>query len=194
MAIDAFLGPAHVSAVIGSRPYEGFARKFRRPVVITGFEPLDVMQATLMAVRQLNEGRHEVENQYRRVVTRDGNARARALVDEVFETCPSFEWRGLGRVPYSALRIRERYAAHDAERRFELLDRGARDVKACACPSILRGVARPTDCRLFGTACTPDNPLGSCMVSSEGACAAYWSYGRFRRGAGSAVAAAGEVA
>ena len=157
-------------------------------MVIAGFEPLDVMQATLMLIRQINEGRHEVENQYRRVVTRDGNVKATSLVAEVFELRPSFEWRGLGEVPYSALRIRERFAAFDAERRFTLDIGKGRDVKGCACPAILRGTATPRDCKLFGTVCTPDNPMGSCMVSSEGSCAAYWTYGRFR-GRASEVAA-----
>ena len=181
VSIDAFLGPSHVSSIIGSQPYEFFAEEFQRPVVIAGFEPLDVMQAALMAIRQLNEGRHEVENQYIRVVTREGNRKAQALVADVFELRPSFEWRGLGLVPYSALRIKQAYAAFDAERRFHIVTRPARDAKSCECPSILRGAKKPTDCKLFGTVCTPDNPIGSCMVSSEGACAAYWSYGRFRQ-------------
>lgn len=180
VAIDAFLGPSHVSSIIGSAPYEFFAEEFRRPVVIAGFEPLDVMQATLMLVRQINEGRCDVENQYRRVVTRDGNRKAQNLVSEVFELRRSFEWRGLGEVPYSALMIKKAYEAFDAEKRFAISPQKGTDVKACECPAILRGVKKPTDCKLFGTVCTPDNPMGSCMVSSEGACAAYWSYGRFR--------------
>ncbi len=139
------------------------------------------MQATLMAIRQLNEGRHEVENQYVRVVTRDGNVKAQELVAEVLELRPSFEWRGLGEVPHSALRIRDAYEAFDAEKRFGIETRPSRDAKSCECPSILRGEKKPTDCKLFGTVCTPDNPIGSCMVSSEGACAAYWTYGRFRQ-------------
>ena len=178
--IDGFLGPSHVSAIIGSRPYQFFAEEFQKPVVIAGFEPLDVMQSALMIIRQINEGRAEVENQYTRVVTPEGNLKAQALVAEVFELRPAFEWRGLGEVPYSALRIREAFAALDAERRFEITPRTSRDVKGCECPAILRGVKKPTDCKLFGTVCTPDNPIGSCMVSSEGACAAYWSYGRHR--------------
>jgi len=181
--IDAFLGPSHVSSVIGSEPYEFFAEEFQRPVVIAGFEPLDVMQATLMAIRQLNEGRHEVENQYARVVTREGNAKAQKLMAEVFELRVSFEWRGLGKVPYSALRIRQEFGQFDAERRFAIVTKTAPEAKSCECPSILRGAKKPTDCKLFGTVCTPDNPIGSCMVSSEGACAAYWSYGRFRQDA-----------
>ncbi len=180
VAIDGFLGPSHVSAVIGSAPYESVAEEFQRPVVIAGFEPLDVMQATLMLIRQLNEGRHEVENEYHRVVTREGNRKAQALVADVFELRKAFEWRGLGEVPSSALRIGRAYADFDAEARFALSGRRVRDVKGCECPAILRGVKKPTDCKLFGTVCTPDNPMGSCMVSSEGACAAYWTYRRFR--------------
>ncbi len=179
--IDGFLGPSHVSTVIGSQPYEFFAEEFQKPVVIAGFEPLDVMQSALMLIRQLNEGRHEVENEYTRAVTREGNRKAKALVAEVFELRRAFEWRGLGLVPYSALRIKQAYARFDAERRFDIPAVQAGEVKGCECPAIIRGVKQPTDCKLFGTVCTPDNPMGSCMVSSEGACAAYWSYGRFRR-------------
>ena len=181
VAIDGFLGPSHVSAIIGSRPYEPAAERFKRPVVIAGFEPLDVMQATLMVIRQLNEGRHEVENEYTRVVTRDGNRKAQALVAEALEMRESFEWRGLGEVPESALRIRSEYADLDAERRYAITTRKVKDAKSCECPSILRGAKKPTDCKLFGTVCTPESPIGSCMVSSEGACAAYWTYGRFRQ-------------
>jgi hydrogenase expression/formation protein HypD len=176
--IDGFLGPAHVSVVIGAQPYEYFAEEFAKPVVIAGFEPLDVMQSILMLIRQINDGRAEVENQYIRAVTRHGNETAKALVAEVFELSRSFEWRGLGDVPYSAFRIRDAYAGHDAERRFALTQGKALENKACDCPRILRGAAIPTDCRLFGTQCTPQTPLGSCMVSDEGACAAYYKYGR----------------
>jgi hydrogenase expression/formation protein HypD len=180
VSLDGFLGPSHVSSIIGSQPYEFFAEEFQRPVVIAGFEPLDVMQSILMLVRQLNEGRHEVENEYTRVVSPEGNLKAKKLVADVFEMRRAFEWRGLGLVPYSALRIKKEYREFDAEVRFPVTDTGASDVKGCECPAILRGVKRPTDCKLFGTVCTPDNPMGSCMVSSEGACAAYWTYGRFR--------------
>ncbi|MES9978101.1 MAG: hydrogenase formation protein HypD, partial [Candidatus Thiodiazotropha sp. 6PLUC5] len=180
VSIHGFFGPSHVSSVIGSRPYEFFAEEFQRPVVIAGFEPLDVMQSALMLIRQLNEGRFEVENEYTRVVTRDGNRKAQKLVADVFELRRSFEWRGLGMVPYSALRIKSDYQEFDAEQRFKIPVSQAKEVKGCECPSILRGAKRPTDCKLFGVVCTPDNPMGSCMVSSEGACAAYWSYGRFR--------------
>jgi hydrogenase expression/formation protein HypD len=178
--LDGFVGPAHVSIVIGSAPYEGFARDYRKPVVIAGFEPLDVMQAVLMLVRQVNDSRAEVENEFSRAVTRQGNAAAQAVVAEVFELRESFEWRGLGEVPYSALKIRPQFQRFDAEARFGLTYRAVPDHKQCACGEILRGVKRPTDCKLFGTVCTPENPMGSCMVSSEGACAAHYSYGRFR--------------
>jgi hydrogenase expression/formation protein HypD len=178
--IDGFVGPAHVSVVIGSQPYEHFAEEYGQPVVIAGFEPLDVMQAIRMLVRQVNEGRAEVENQFARAVTPEGNRTAQALVAEVFELRERFEWRGLGEVPYSALKIRPAYAAFDAERRFGLEYRGVPDHPQCECGAILRGVRRPADCRLFGTACTPASPMGPCMVSSEGACAAHYSYGRFR--------------
>jgi hydrogenase expression/formation protein HypD len=178
--IDGFVGPAHVSIVIGARPYEHFAAEYCKPVVIAGFEPLDVMQAILMLVRQVNEGRAEVENEFTRAVTREGNRAAQAIVSEVFELRSSFEWRGLGEVPYSALKIRPAFARFDAERRFGLVYRSVPDHKQCECGAILRGVKKPTDCKLFGTVCTPENPMGSCMVSSEGACAAHYSYGRFR--------------
>ncbi len=178
--LDGFIGPAHVSTVIGARPYEYFAEEYRKPVVIAGFEPLDVMQAILMLVRQINQGRCEVENEYSRAVSRDGNAKAQALVAEVMELRKSFEWRGLGVVPYSALRIKAAYGDFDAERRFHLPARSVPDHKACECGAILRGVKAPADCKLFGTACTPETPMGSCMVSAEGACAAHWTYGRFR--------------
>jgi len=178
--IDGFVGPAHVSIVIGSGPYEHFAEEYRKPVVIAGFEPLDVMQAVLMLVRQVNEGRAEVENEFARAVTREGNLAAQRLVAEVFELRERFEWRGLGEVPYSALKIRPAFAEFDAERRFGLVYQGVPDHKQCECGAILRGVKRPTDCKLFGTVCTPENPMGSCMVSSEGACAAHYAYGRFK--------------
>jgi len=175
-----FLGPSHVSTVIGSRPYEFVPAEYRKPVVIAGFEPLDVMQSTLMLIRQINDGRCEVENEYSRAVSRDGNVKAQALTDDVFRLRDSFEWRGLGDVPASALKIAPSFADFDAEQRFELKPVPGGDVKGCECPSILRGEKRPTDCKLFGTVCTPETPMGSCMVSSEGACAAYWSFGRFR--------------
>lgn len=178
--IDGFVGPAHVSIVIGSAPYEHFAEEYRKPVVIAGFEPLDVMQAIVMLVRQVNAGRATVENEFSRAVTPEGNLAAQKVVSEVFELRHSFEWRGLGEVPYSALRIRPAFEAFDAEKRFGLAYRSVPDHKQCECGAILRGVKKPTDCKLFGTVCTPETPMGSCMVSSEGACAAHYSYGRFR--------------
>jgi len=178
--IDGFIGPAHVSTVIGSRPYEHFAEEYRKPVVIAGFEPLDVMQAIYMLVRQVNDGRCEVENEFSRAVTREGNVKAQDRVAEVFELRRAFEWRGLSVVPDSARRLRNSYAQWDAEKRFPLPYQSVPDNKACECGAILRGVKRPQDCKLFGTVCTPENPIGSCMVSSEGACAAHYSYGRYK--------------
>ena len=180
VAIDGFIGPAHVSTVIGSRPYEFVAGEYGKPVVIAGFEPLDVMQAILMLVQQVNQARAEVENEFSRAVTREGNLKAQDRVAEVFELRREFEWRGLSVVPDSALKIRESYAAFDAERRFSLDYRVVPDNPACECGAVLRGVKRPQECKIFGTVCTPENPVGSCMVSSEGACAAHYSYGRFR--------------
>lgn len=180
LPLDGFVGPAHVSIVIGSAPYEPFAAHYRKPVVISGFEPLDVMQSILMLVRQVNEGRAVVENQFTRAVNRAGNAAAQAVTAQVFALRDSFEWRGLGEVPFSALKIRPEFASFDAEVRFGLHYRPVPDHKQCECGAILRGVKRPTDCKLFGTVCTPESPMGSCMVSSEGSCAAHYTYGRFR--------------
>ncbi|MBL8386600.1 MAG: hydrogenase formation protein HypD [Hydrogenophaga sp.] len=178
--IEGFVGPAHVSVVIGSDPYAKFAQEYRKPVVIAGFEPLDVLQAILMLVRQVNDGRTEVENEFTRAVTPKGNLNAQAVMDDVFELREAFEWRGLGTMPHSALQIREKYREYDAEARFKLGYRSVPDNKACECGAILRGVKEPRDCKIFGTVCTPENPIGSCMVSSEGACAAHYTYGRFR--------------
>ena len=178
--VDGILGPSHVSTVIGSDAYAFVPTEFARPAVIAGFEPLDVMQSVLMLIRQIAAGRCVVENQYTRAVTASGNRKAQALMDEVFAVRDTFEWRGLGFLPDSALRLADDYADLDAERRFPTTLGESREIKGCACPQILRGVKEPLDCKLFGTVCTPDNPMGSCMVSSEGACAAYWSYGRFR--------------
>lgn len=178
--LDGFIGPAHVSTIIGSRPYEFFAEEYRKPVVIAGFEPLDVMQAIKMLIRQVNEGRAEVENEFARAVSREGNLKAQELVAEVFEMRKTFEWRGLRVLPYSALRIRSTFGEFDAEKRFPLGYASVADHKACECGAILRGVKRPQDCKIFGTVCTPENPVGSCMVSSEGACAAHYTYGRYK--------------
>lgn len=182
-ALDGLLGPSHVSSVIGSKPYAFIPERYGKPVVIAGFEPLDVMQATWMLIQQMEAGRCQVENQYTRVVSEQGNLKAQALVNEVFSQRDQFAWRGLGTIAGSALQLREAFYPFDTERRFALssVDTDERtDNKACECPAILRGEKKPTDCRLFDRVCTPENPMGSCMVSSEGACAAYYSYGRFR--------------
>jgi hydrogenase expression/formation protein HypD len=176
--VDGFIGPSHVSAVIGSDPYEFFAEEYQKPVVIAGFEPLDVLQAIRMLVAQLNTGRACVENQFTRGVTPEGNRLAQDLIAEVLELRPSFEWRGLGELPYSGLRIRGTYGDLDAERRFAMRFEPATENAACQCPAIIRGVKKPTDCAIFGAVCTPRNPVGSCMVSAEGACAAYYKYRR----------------
>ena len=183
--LDGCIGPAHVSTIIGSEPYQFVATEHRRPLVIAGFEPLDVLQAISMLIRQINAGKAEVENEYTRAVSAQGNQKAQRLTDEVFVLRPSFEWRGLGRLPDSALQIRSDFAAWDAEQRFAIQQIRAADHKACACGEVLRGIKQPQDCTVFGTACTPDHPLGSCMVSAEGACAAHYHYGRFRQAAAS---------
>ncbi len=176
--VDGFIGPSHVSTIIGSRPYEYFAAEYQRPVVIAGFEPLDVLQAILMLVRQINEGRACVENQFTRGVTRAGNHKAQALVADVLELRPRFSWRGLGELPYSGLRIKPAYRAFDAEHRFAIAGHAVTENAACQCPAIIRGVKKPTDCAIFGTVCTPRDPIGACMVSAEGACAAHYKYRR----------------
>ena len=178
-----FLGPAHVSTVIGSDAFAPFVARHGKPVVIAGFEPLDVMQAILMLIRQINDGRAVVENEYTRAVSPAGNRKAQDLMARVFTLRDPFEWRGLGLLPASALALRDQFAAFDAERRFAIGYRPAQDHQGCACGAILRGLAEPRDCRLFGTACTPSHPLGACMVSSEGACAAVYAYGQ-HKGAG----------
>ncbi|MCB1793746.1 MAG: hydrogenase formation protein HypD [Candidatus Competibacteraceae bacterium] len=179
--VDGFIGPAHVSTVIGTRAYEFVATEYRRPLVIAGFEPLDVLQSILMLVRQINASEARVENEYTRAVGVDGNRKAQQWMDEVFEVRPSFEWRGLGELPNSALAIRPAFADWDTERRFAVPAIQASDHKACACGEVLRGVKRPEECKVFASACSPDHPLGSCMVSAEGACAAHYHYGRFRQ-------------
>ena len=176
MRLDAFIGPGHVSTVIGCRPYVFVAREYRKPIVIAGFEPLDLLQALVMVLRQLHDGRAEVENQYARVVPWEGNLPALRALAEVFELRPFFEWRGLGFISQSALRLREPYAAWDAERRFEVEGVRVTDPRAAQCGEVLKGVLKPHECRLFGGDCTPERPIGALMVSSEGACAAYYSY------------------
>jgi hydrogenase expression/formation protein HypD len=180
VVLDGLIGPAHVSTIIGSQPYEFVAERYGKPVVIAGFEPLDVMQAVRMLIRQVNQGRAEVENEFTRAVSRAGNTKAQALVADVFELREQFEWRGLSVLPHSALRIREKFSEFDAEQRFAISYQPVADHKACECGAILRGVKRPQECKLFGNVCTPEYPVGSCMVSSEGACAAHYTYGRYR--------------
>ena len=175
--VQAYLGPGHVCAVMGYEEYEPIAAEFGVPIVITGFEPVDLLQGILMAVRQLEAGRHEVENQYRRVLGRSGNPAARQLIFEVFEVGDR-KWRGVGAIPRSGYRLRPEYADHDAERLFEVGDIETRESPVCISGQILRGARKPTDCPAFGGECTPQHPLGATMVSAEGACAAYFSYGR----------------
>jgi hydrogenase expression/formation protein HypD len=176
--IDGLLAPGHVSVVIGTAPYEVITTQHARPLVVTGFEPLDILQGIFMLLRQLAAGEARVENQYGRAVTQHGNPQALAAITEVFEPRASFEWRGLGSLPHSGVSIRERFATFDAERRFALVQREIADPPACQCGEVLRGEIKPWDCRLFGTTCTPTRPMGALMVSSEGACAAYHRFAR----------------
>lgn len=181
LKLDGFIGPGHVSTVIGTRPYEFVAGDYRKPMVVAGFEPLDILQAIYKVVKQCVEGRAEIENQYRRVVTRDGNLRSLQVLSEVFELRDYFEWRGLGSIPRSGMKLKSKYARFDAERRFNVAGLRIADPKACQCGEILKGVKKPWECKVFGTACTPETPIGSCMVSSEGACAAYYNFGRLSK-------------
>jgi|ERR1041384_291323 hydrogenase expression/formation protein HypD len=181
LKLDGFIGPGHVSTVIGTRPYEFVAGDYRKPMVVAGFEPLDILQAIYKVVKQCVEGRAEIENQYRRVVTRDGNSRSLQVLSEVFELRDYFEWRGLGSIPRSGMKLKSKYARFDAERRFNVAGLRIADPKACQCGEILKGVKKPWECKVFGTACTPETPIGSCMVSSEGACAAYYNFGRLSK-------------
>jgi hydrogenase expression/formation protein HypD len=181
LRLDGFIGPGHVSTVIGCRPYEFIASEYGKPLVTAGFEPLDILQSVYMLLQQLDEGRCEVENQYSRVVPWNGNTVALRAVSEVMELRPYFEWRGLGFISHSALRVKPSYAAYDAEKHFDLPGVRVADPKACQCGEVLKGVLKPWECKVFGTACTPETPIGTCMVSSEGACAAYYNFGRFSR-------------
>jgi hydrogenase expression/formation protein HypD len=187
MVLDGFIGPGHVSMVIGLRPYDFIARDFGKPIVVAGFEPTDLLQSVLMVLTQIAEGRAAVENQYARVVPEDGNPVSLAAIAEVYERRPSFEWRGLGEIDASGLRIRPAYAAFDAEEKFGIgYATGRRQVaepEGCACGAVMTGRIKPTACPQFGKGCTPDMPLGALMVSSEGACAAYWQYGGLRAAA-----------
>ncbi len=181
LRLDGFIGPGHVSTVIGCRPYDFIAREYGKPLVVAGFEPLDILRSIHMLLRQLAEGRSEVENQYARVVPWDGNEKALKVINETMRLRPYFEWRGLGFISHSALRVHDTYAEFDAERIFEIPGGRVADPKACQCGEVLKGVLKPWECKVFGTACTPETPIGTCMVSSEGACAAYYNFGRFTR-------------
>jgi len=181
LRLDGFIGPGHVSTVVGARPFEFIPADYGKPIVIAGFEPLDVLQSVEMILRQLAAGRCEVENQYKRVVPYEGNLRALEVMAEVFELRPHFEWRGLGFISHSGLKLSADYAELDAEVRFSIPGVRVADPKACQCGEVLKGVIKPWECKVFGTACTPERPIGTCMVSSEGACAAYYNYGRFAR-------------
>ncbi len=176
MQIDGFLGPGHVSMVVGTAPYDFIARRYRKPLVVAGFEPLDVLHSLWMVIKQLAEGRCEIENQYRRIVPDAGNRRSLAAVAKVFETREYFEWRGLGSIDHSGVRVRAEYAAFDAERKFPVPAAKIADPKSCQCGEVLKGVLKPWQCKVFGKACTPETPLGALMVSSEGACAAYYQF------------------
>ena len=176
MRIDAFIGPGHVSTVIGCRPYEWIAVNENKPVTISGFEPLDILQSIVMVLRQLNAEEAKVENQYKRVVPWEGNSAALRAMAEVFELRPYFEWRGLGFISQSALRIRDVYAQWDTERRFHVPGVRVTDPKAAQCGEVLKGVLKPHQCKLFARECTPEHPVGALMVSSEGSCAAYFNY------------------
>ena len=179
LRLDGFIGPGHVSMVIGMRPYTFIARDHGKPIIIAGFDPLDIVQSLYMIVKQISEKRAEVENQYARVVRPEGNVKALQSMARTMELRPFFEWRGMGFITHSALKLRPEFAEWDAERRFEVPGIRVADPKACQCGEVLKGVIKPWNCKVFGTACTPETPIGTCMVSSEGACAAYYNYGRF---------------
>lgn len=190
MRLDGFIGPGHVSTIIGLRPYEFIPQRYGRPVVVAGFEPTDVLQSVLMILRQLRDDDPRLENQYGRVVRDEGNRKALEILSRTMELRPYFEWRGLGFISQSALKLRSEYADFDAELIYDVPGVRVTDPKACQCGEVLKGVIKPWECRVFGTACTPETPIGTCMVSPEGACAAYYSYGRYslmKRGAGAEV-------
>ena len=180
--VDGLIGPGHVSTIIGSDAYTYLAEKYQRPIVVSGFEPLDILHGILMLVRQLNEKRSVVENQYLRAVNAKGNQKAIAVMEEVFELRKTFEWRGLGFLENSALNIKPDFSAFDAEQKILYTpEKPVSENKACACGDVLRGIKKPTECEIFATICTPENPLGACMVSSEGACAAQYKYDRYEQ-------------
>ncbi|MBO0819832.1 MAG: hydrogenase formation protein HypD [Nocardiopsaceae bacterium] len=181
LRLDGFLGPGHVSTVVGNRPYRFVPETYGKPLVVAGFEPLDILQTVYMLLQQIREGRCEVENQYSRIVREEGNPAALKLLSQVFELRPHFEWRGLGFISQSALKLNGDYADFDAELRYQMPGVRVADPKACQCGEVLKGVIKPWECKVFGTACTPETPIGTCMVSPEGACAAYYNFGRLHR-------------
>ena len=181
LRLDGFIGPGHVSTVVGQLPYRFVADEYHKPFVTAGFEPLDILEAIAMLLAQFSEGRCCVENQYTRCVSEAGNPRALAIMNEVFEVRPQFEWRGLGFIPESALKLRPQFSSWDAELLFDVPGVRVPDPKACQCGEVLKGAIKPWECKVFGTACTPETPIGTCMVSAEGACAAYYNFGRLHR-------------
>ena len=177
LRLDGFLGPGHVSMVIGNQPYQFISEHYQRPVVIAGFEPLDILQSLWMVLKQLQQGEAKIENQYSRIVPEHGNSQALRAINKVFELRPFFEWRGLGSIDHSGVQLTEAYAAYDAEKKFSVPAVTIADPKSCQCGEVLKGVIKPWQCKVFGKACTPETPMGALMVSSEGACAAYFQFG-----------------
>ena len=192
LRLNGFLGPGHVSTVVGNRPYRFVPQVYGKPVVVAGFEPLDILQSVYMLLAQIRSGRCEVENQYSRVVREEGNPAALKLLSEVFELRPHFEWRGLGFISQSALKLNSAFSSFDAEERYSMPGLRVADPKACQCGEVLKGVIKPWECKVFGTACTPETPIGTCMVSPEGACAAYYNFGRLHRETATLVGQAGD--
>lgn len=178
MSIDGFLGPGHVSMVIGQTPYEFIAKHYQRPLVIAGFEPLDILQSLLMVVEQIKADEAKIENQYKRIVPDGGNNQALSAVGEVFELRDCFEWRGLGSIDHSGVKMKDRFRQFDAEVMFKVQNNKVADPKSCQCGEVLKGVIKPWECKIFGKQCTPETPVGALMVSTEGACSAYFSYGK----------------
>jgi hydrogenase expression/formation protein HypD len=181
LQLDGFLGPGHVSMVIGTAPYEFIAKFYNKPMVVAGFEPLDILQSIWMVLKQIKEGRAEIENQYSRIVPDGGNSAALKAVSRVYELREFFEWRGLGSIDHSGVKLRDEYLRFDAEEKFAIPNLKIADPKSCQCGEVLKGVIKPWQCKVFGAACTPEHPLGALMVSSEGACAAYYQYGGVKR-------------
>jgi hydrogenase expression/formation protein HypD len=193
LRLSGFIGPGHVSTVVGNRPYRFVPEVYRKPLVVAGFEPLDILASVTMLLRQIREDRCEVENQYKRVVPENGNPAALSLMSKVFALRPHFEWRGLGFISQSALRLNDDFAEFDAELRYAMPGVRVADPKACQCGEVLKGVLKPWECKVFGTACTPETPIGTCMVSPEGACAAYYNFGRMHRDAAKLVGQSGRA-